>query len=383
MRTIESYISKQMRVPIIGAILALTAIAILSQSLTQFDIIVERGQSAATFFKVTFLALPQLAGLIFPLAIFIGTLVALNRLHNDHEIVACYANGMSLWRIASPVVRFGVCITLLGLVMSLFVQPAASRIMRTELFKIKTDVIAAAVREGDFSTTLSGMTIYVQRIDQNGLLRQIFIRTPGPNGLDRTYSAREGRVVNPESGGQVLILRNGSTQQVSPQGVLNHLTFNEYSFDISQYVVSDSYLHFKDSDRFPHELFFPNRAMGWENHNWKKLVAEGHARISGPLYNLGFSLLAVVGVLGGAFSRHGYTRRIAMVSFIAAGIRILGFAVEAACAGAPEANFLQYVVPLGLIYVCMRTIGRNDRSATRGKARHFEALTSGAGRAAA
>ncbi|ESQ78855.1 LptF/LptG family permease [Asticcacaulis sp. YBE204] len=383
MRTIESYISKQMRAPIVGAILALTAIAILSQSLTQFDIIVERGQSAATFFKVTFLALPQLAGLIFPLAIFIGTLVALNRLHNDHEIVACYANGMSLWRIASPIVRFGVYITLLGLVMSLFVQPAASRIMRAELFKIKTDIIAAAVREGDFSTTLSGMTIYVQRIDQNGLLRQIFIRTPGPNGMDRTYSAREGRVVNPESGGQVLILRNGSTQQVSPQGVLNHLTFNEYSFDISQYVVSDGYLHFKDSDRFPHELFFPNRAMAWENHSWKKLLAEGHARISGPLYNLGFCLLAVVGVLGGAFSRHGYTRRITTVSFIAAGIRILGFAVEAACAGAAEANILQYAVPLGLIYFCVHTIVRNDKSAVRGKTKRLQSLSPVGGRAAA
>jgi len=365
LRTIECYISRQMRLPILGAIAALTAIAILSQSLTQFDVIVERGQSLATFLKITFLALPQLSGLIFPVAIFVGTLVALNRLHNDHEIVAGYANGMSLWRIASPVVRFGVYITLLGLVMSLFIQPAASRAMREELFRIKTDVIAAAIREGDFSTTPSGMTIYVQRIDQSGLLRQIFIRTPGPDGLDRTYAAREGRVITPAKGGQVLILRNGSTQQVSADGVLNHLTFEEYSFDISQYVISEDYLHYKDSDRYIHELFFPNRAMDWENGNWKKLMAEGHARISGPFYNLGFCLLAVIGVLGGAFSRQGYGRRIAIVSFIAAGIRILGFAIEAGCNDAPLANLLQYAVPLALIWGCMKVIYKNDRTTLR------------------
>ncbi|MFT3998376.1 MAG: LptF/LptG family permease [Asticcacaulis sp.] len=369
MRTIECYISRQMRVPILGAIGALTAIAILSQSLTQFDVIVERGQSLTTFLKITFLALPQLAGLIFPVAIFVGTLVALNRMHNDHEIVAGYANGMSLWRTASPVVRFGVYITLMGLIMSLFVQPAASRAMRAELFRIKTDIIAAVIKEGDFSTTRSGMTIYVQRIDQNGLLRQIFIRTPGPDGLDRTYAAREGRIVTPKKGGQILILRDGSTQQVSAEGVLNHLTFEEYSFDISQHVISDDYLHYKDSDRYIHELFFPNRAMEWENGSWKKLMAEGHARITGPFYNLGFCLLAVVGVLGGSFSRHGYGKRIAIVSFAAAAIRIVGFAVEAACADAPVANIMQYVIPLTLIVVCLKIIAKNDRTTLRKAAR--------------
>jgi len=360
MRTIECYISRQMRPPIIGAILAMTLVALLSQSLSQIEVIIERGQSVMTFLKITLFALPQLTGLIFPIAIFVGTLIALNRLHNEQEFVACYANGMSLKQIASPVVRFGVYITLLSLLMSLFLQPAASRAMREELFRVKTDLIAAAVREGDFSTTTSDMTIYVQRIEQNGLLRQIYIRTPGPAGSDRTYLAREGRLVKPESGGQILILRDGSTQQISDNGVLNHLTFEEYSFDVEQYFSSDDFLHYKDSDRWMHELFFPNKAMDWERGSWKKLMAEGHARISGPLYNLAFSLLAIVGVLGGRFSRHGYSQRIAIVSAVAAGTRIFGFAVEAGCSGAPALNILQYAVPLGLIFMCLRAISKND-----------------------
>ncbi|MFT4090710.1 MAG: LptF/LptG family permease [Asticcacaulis sp.] len=367
MRTIECYISRQMRPPIIGAILAMTLVALLSQSLSQIEVIIERGQSVMTFLKITFFALPQLAGLIFPIAIFVGTLIALNRLHNEQEFVACYANGMSLKQISSPVVRFGVYVTILSLLMSLFLQPAASRAMREELFLVKTDLIAAAVREGDFSTTTSDMTIYVQRIEQNGLLRQIYIRTPGPDGADRTYLAREGRLVKPEGGGQILILRDGSTQQVAENGVLNHLTFEEYSFDVTQYFSSDDFLHYKDSDRWIHELFFPNTAMEWERGSWKKLMAEGHARITGPLYNLGFSLLAVVGVLGGSFSRHGYGRRIAIVSAIAAGTRIFGFAVEAACAGTPALNILQYAVPLGLIFMCIRTINKSDRTIERSR----------------
>lgn len=362
MRTIECYISRQMRPPIVGAILAMTLLALLSQSLSQIEIIIERGQSLFTFLKVIFFALPQLAGLIFPIALFVGTLIALNRLHNEQEIVACYANGMSLKQIASPVVRFGVYITLLSLLMSLFLQPAASRAMREELYRVRTDLVAAAVREGEFSTVGGGMTIYVQRIEQNGLLRQIFIRTPGENGHDRTYLAREGRLIKPEGGGQILILRGGSTQQVSSAGVLNHLTFEEYSFDVTPYFSSDDFLHYKDADRWIHELFFPNIAMDWERGVQKKLLAEGHGRLSAPLYNLGFSLLAVVAVLGGRFSRQGYGRRIAIVSAIAAGTRLLGMAVEAACAGTPWLNVLQYAVPLGLILLCLGAINKSDRT---------------------
>ncbi|GGZ40000.1 LPS export ABC transporter permease LptF [Asticcacaulis endophyticus] len=344
----------------IAAILALTAVAMLSQSLNQLDVIVERGQSAWVLLKISFLALPQLTSLVFPIAIFVGTLVALNRLHNEHEIVACYASGMSLWRIASPVLRLGVYITMLSLAMNLFIQPAASRLMRQELYNVKTDLASSLIREGDFSTTQSGLTIYVQRIDQNGLLRQIFIRTPGGDGMDRTYSAKEGRILR-KDGTSSLVMRKGSMQQVSDKGVLNHLTFEEYAFDITNYFSSDDFLHYKESDRWMHELFYPNMAMDWERGNWKKLFAEGHSRLASPLYNIAFVLLATLGVLGGRFSRSGYTKRIMIVSSIAAGVRILGFGVEAACNNSAGMNFMQYVIPLTLIFLCAKTIYKNDR----------------------
>ena len=84
MRTLDRYIFRQLILPVGGAVAALTAIALLSQSLTQFDLVVERGQNAWTFVKITLLSLPQLAGLIFPIALFVGTLVALTRMQGEH-----------------------------------------------------------------------------------------------------------------------------------------------------------------------------------------------------------------------------------------------------------------------------------------------------------
>lgn len=366
MRTLDRYIFRQTLIPVLGAVAALTAIALLSQSLSQFDLIVERGQSTWTFLRITLLSLPQLAGTIFPIALFVGSLVALTRLQGEHEFTAAYASGMSLGRIAYPVVRIGVYFTLISLVANLFLQPLSARAMRHELYDVKNDLVATLVKEGDFATSATGLTIYVQRIDQNGLLREIFIRTPDSNGHDRTYAAREGRIIK-QGGLSYLVMRRGSTEQINDEGVLDHTTFDEYSIDITPYFASDDFLQFKESDRYMHELFFPNLKLpgvggDWDRGNKKKLYAEGHARLASPLYNLSFLMLALLAVLGGGFSRSGYARRIAIAGAVAGTTRILGIAVTAVCASAAPLNILQYLVPLVPIWMCIRAIRRRDKT---------------------
>ncbi|MBW8881045.1 MAG: LptF/LptG family permease [Asticcacaulis sp.] len=367
MRTLERYIFRQLIVPIVGAVAALTAIALISQSLTQFELVVERGQSAWTFLKVTLLSMPLLSGLIFPIAIFVGTLVALTRLQGEHEFTAAFASGVPLIQAAAPIIRIGVYFTLLSLASNLFLQPMTARAMREELFRIKNDLVSSLVKEGDFSTSPSGLTIYVQRIDQNGLLRQIYIRTPtNIPGQDRTYAAREGKIrtVNGEA---ILVMRDGSTQQVTAGGVLDHTTFTEYSMPITRFFASDDYMQLKEGDRFIHELVFPNLKLpgegGWyERQNRLKLLAEAHARIAGPLYNLSFVLLAIIAVLGGRFSRNGYTGRIAVAGAAAIVLRLLGVVMQTVANEAEWLNILQYLLPVIPIVVCLSLIHKRDHT---------------------
>ncbi|MFT4075555.1 MAG: LptF/LptG family permease [Asticcacaulis sp.] len=362
MRTLDRYIFRQLILPVGGAVAALTGIALLSQSLTQFDLVVERGQNAWTFVKITLLSMPQLAGLIFPIALFVGTLVALTRMQGEHEFTAAYASGMSLMRVAYPILRIGVYFTLISLAVNLFIQPLTNRAMRQELFDVKNDLISSLIREGDFATSNNGLTIYVQQIEQNGLLRQIFIRTDEPDGKDQTFAAREGRIKK-INGSSILIMRNGSNQRLSGKGVLDHLTWDEYSFDITSYFTSDDYLQFKEGDRYMHELVFPIR-YDYEKTVWQKYYAEANARLANPLYNLAFVMLAIVSVLGGAFSRNGYAKRIAIAAAAAGATRILGVVMETASGAAWILNILQYVVPLIPVFVSLRMIRRFDGSLT-------------------
>ncbi|MBU2136947.1 MAG: LptF/LptG family permease, partial [Alphaproteobacteria bacterium] len=124
MRLIDRYLLRQLLGPTLLATLALTAVALLSQSLSALDIIINQRQSAGVFLKITLLAMPQLLNMVLPLALFVAALVALNRLQSEQELVVCFAGGMSRWRVIAPPMRSAVIIALLALVMNLFIQPA-------------------------------------------------------------------------------------------------------------------------------------------------------------------------------------------------------------------------------------------------------------------
>lgn len=360
LRTLDRYIFRQLLVPVLGAVGALTAVALLSQSLAQFDLVVEHGQSAATFLRITLYSLPGLAGLIFPIALFVGLLIALTRMQGEHEFTAMFSAGVPLMKAAAPAIRLGVYFTLISLASNLFLQPLTARLFRQELFHIKTDLVSALVKEGDFATSDTGLTIYVQSLDQSGRMRGIFIRTPSPDGHDVTYSAKEGRIVHVD-GSTILVMRKGSGQQIDAKGTLEVYPWDEYSVPLDSYFTSDDYLDYREGDRYMHELFFPVK-YDWEHLKATKLQAEAHSRLSGPLYCLSFVLLAVVAVIGGRYSRKGYAGRIAVACGVAAVVRILGVVAATLSATSMPLNILQYLVPIVPIWICLNMLRRQDRT---------------------
>ncbi len=361
MRLIDRYLLRQLLGPVALATAALTGVALLSQSLSALELIVNQRQSAGVFLKVTLLAMPQLIDMVLPIAVFVAALVALNRLHVEQEIVVCFAGGMSRSRVIAPAMRLACTIAFVALVMNLFVQPAAYREMRQELFRVRADLASTLVREGEFREPVPGLTVYAQSVDGAGNLRNLFIYQTKDDGSVATYTADEGHVAR-QLGRPVLIMRKGSNQEFSREGVLNFLTFDEYVFDLAELTDSGALIHYKPADRYLHELFFPDLQQDWERRNRLDLLAEGHARLSTPLYNIAFMAMALAAIIGGGFSRLGYGDRIAFMGAAAAMVRIVGFIVQAACEETAWLNVLQYAVPLAATAVALRAVFRQPVS---------------------
>ena len=344
MTLIQGYLFRQILAPALAACAALAGIGILSQSLDQLEIIVERGQSVWVMIKLTLLATPQLIAVILPIVLFVGALIALTRLQREQELTAAFASGMTRWSVISPAMRIAVMFALASLTMNLFVQPWAQRQARAEAFAIRTDLAALLVEEGQFVQGPNGLTVYVQDIEQNGLMKNLFIYLADEDGGVRTWSASEARFGR--IGGQpVLTMIDASMQEYSSRGVLNYLSFDRFPFELGPYVPEDQRIRYKPSDLYLTQLLNPSPAVLEQAGSRGELLAEAHSRLSSPIYALAAMAMALAAILGGAFSRTGYTVRIAKAAGAFLALRIVGYGLVAAGAWNSWVNVLQYLVP--------------------------------------
>ncbi len=351
---LERYLLRQLLIPTLLALAALTVVAFLSQSLSALSLIVDDRQSLIVFLKVTLLALPELISLILPVAVFVAAAIALNRMHTEHEIVVCFAGGMSRWDVISPAMRLAAFAALTSLTLNLWIAPPASQALRTTIFQARADLAASLIKPGEFSEPSPGLTVYAQTATAGGVLKNIFVHQQRSGG-STTFSADTG-LITKRAGAPMLIMRHGGSQEFSSAGVLNYLAFDEYALDLGAFMSGGDELHFKTSDRYLHELVFPDLTQTWERQYRKKMLSEAASRLASPLYNIAFMAIALAAVIGGSFTRLGYNGRIITAAAVAASVRLLGFAAQAFAAHSVWMNLLQLVVPALATYLALNRL---------------------------
>lgn len=354
MTLIQGYLFRQIALPVVAACAALAGIGILSQSLDQLEIIVERGQSLWVMLKLTLLATPQLLAVILPIGLFVGSLMALTRLQREQELTAAFAAGMTRWAVIRPAVRLAFIVAALALLTSTLLQPWAQREARREAFAVRTDLAALLVDEGRFVQGPDGLTVYVQQIEQNGLLKNLFIYLDNGKTVT-TWDAAEARFGRVD-GLPTLTMQHGSMQRYSPNGVLEYFSFDRLPFDLSPFTSSDERVKFKTSDLWLTDLLNPTPTLLRDTGSRGELLAEANARLSAPLYALTAMAMALAAILGGQFSRTGYALRIAKASGGFLVVRVVGYGLVAASGWNAWLNVFQYLLPLGAAFIALRVL---------------------------
>lgn len=172
-------------------------------------------------------------------------------------------------------------------------------------------------------------------------------------------------------GRPAIILRDGQFQTVDENGALSILDFEQHAFDLTPFMQEDVDVNLKSSDRYLHELFFVDTKHYLEVRNELSFKAEGHARLTLPLINIVMALLAVVAVIGGDFSRRGYSRRIAIATSVALVLVVVQISLQSAAADDEALNLVQWAVPLIAIGVLSWMAFAKGKRGDTGRRRRF------------
>lgn len=366
MTKVQTYLFYEVLRAVVIIIGGLSMLALLAQGLSRTDLILENRQSALTYFYIVMLGAPQVIALLSPLALFVASVWSLNRIHKDSEIVVAQAAGMTRWQIASPILRLAAFCLVAHLAVNLWVQPSAQRAMRETVATARADLAAALIRPGQFTTNGDRLTFYAREL-AGGELRGVLISDMTDPNNPTDILARSAALIDVD-GTPTLLLRDATSQQLDENQQLSILEFDQYLFDLSEFMKEESDLVLKASDKYLHELFFVDRTNYFELKEADAFLAEAHSRLTSPLLNIVMALLAIFAVLGGDFSRKGYSKRIGLATAGAIGVLIVQLILQSAAAGNPALNALQWFAPISIIVLLSyiyfsrgRHLGRVER----------------------
>jgi lipopolysaccharide export system permease protein len=102
MRLVSRHILRALTAPFFWGLAALTGLLVLQQLAPLIDRFGGRGLPASIIGEAFLLTLPALFTLSLPMAVLVATLYGYSQLAGDLELVAMYANGISVWRMARP-----------------------------------------------------------------------------------------------------------------------------------------------------------------------------------------------------------------------------------------------------------------------------------------
>ena len=308
---VDRYMLSQLLVLFGFFALVLVALFWINRAVVLFDRLIGDGQSALVFLEFTALGLPGLITTVLPIAAFAAAVYVTNRMTGESELTVLQSTGSGPWRLARPVLVYGIAVALMMSILSHFLVPMAKSQLTKRESEISQNVTARLLTEGTFLHPTEQVTFYTRQIDDDGVLRDVFLsdRRGATEGL--IYTAAEAYLVR-NGEGTTLIMVDGLAQRLNTADKrMATAKFRDFSFDISGLVNPDT-----DAGVAINNMTTPALIKDWQglrtrlNDTGGILSEELHARFAQPLFCIVAAMVGFATLLVGGFSRFGVWREI-------------------------------------------------------------------------
>jgi len=290
--------------------LVLVSVYWVNRAVGLFDQLISDGQPMIVFLEFTALSLPMLIRTVLPIAAFVAACFVTLGLLRDSEIAVMHAAGISPFRIARPVVIFGLIVTAFLMVLMNFLVPEARSQLSRRQAEVAQNVTSGLLQDGVFQHPADGITFFISEITPDGVLRGIYL-SDARSQLQRTdYTARTALIV-PDRTGPKLVMIDGQAQIHNQRtGRLSVTGFGDFTYDLSTLVgpAGRRISHYELPTRM---LYNPSewliQASGATEAQFRfELVS----RFVDAFSALAVALIGYASLVAGGFSRLGFWREL-------------------------------------------------------------------------
>lgn len=275
------------------------------------DTYLSAGQSGFLLFEMSLLALPTLVKLVLPIAAFLAVLQTINRLFSESELVVVQATGFSGFRLARPVLMFGIVVGVLVAILAHVLVPASMSRLNAREAAIAEAASARLLVPGTFQHPIKGITVYVRDIGSDGVIADLLLSDQRDPTSTTTYSAQRALFIRDEDGPKLLMF-DGLAQTFDREtGKLATTTYKDFTFAVGSLIAEPKARRLDPRQVSTPQLLRANEALQTETRRdvaWLK--REAHQRVAESLLVPPLCVMAFATLMLGTFSRFGLWRQV-------------------------------------------------------------------------
>ncbi len=303
--------------------LVLVLVYWINRAVVLFDQLIANGHSAMVFLEFSVLTLPDMMRIVLPIAAFAASVFVANRLSGDSELVVVQSAGYSPFRLARPVIVFGLLVGLMLSVLTHVLVPASLTQLAIRKAEVQDNATTRLLREGTFLHPTRGITFYVREIGSDGVMNNMFLSDSRDAARQTTYTARQA-LLSSDGGTLKLVMFDGKAQVLDTRtGRLSVTGFSDFVFDIGP-LTSGAPPGIGPAHMPTLELIRPDPATLARLGVAPAIALQaGHERISQALLGAVVSVIGFAAILLGGFSRFSLWRQVILAVLILLALKSL------------------------------------------------------------
>ncbi len=304
--------------------LVLVMVYWVNRAVVLFDQLIANGHSATVFLEFSALTLPNVVRIVLPIAAFAAAVFVTNRLAGDSELVVVQSTGYSPFRLARPVLIFGLLVGAMLSVLTHVLVPASLTQLSIRQAEIQNSATARLLREGTFLHPAPGITFYVRDIGNDGVMSDMFLSDSREGPSKTTYTARRA-LLSGEGGGIKLVMLDGKAQILDRKTLrLSITSFSDFIFDIGPLLIKNRGGALSPQKMHTRDLIWPDpEVVAALKLDRAVLLQVGHERFSQALLAPVVAVIGAAAILLGGFSRFSLWRQMILAVFILVLIKML------------------------------------------------------------
>ena len=191
-------------------LISLSVIIWVFQAVNYLDLMIEDGKDHLTYLTFTILNFPKIFTKILPFSIFFSFLFIISKYELNNELMIFWNFGINKIKLINFFLIFSFLVLVVHIILAAIIVPETQKKTRVLMKNSNVNILNSFIKEKKFIDTVKGLTIYAESKNNDGVLKNIYLKKQSDSeNFQITYS-KTGKFENINNSSN-LILYDGET----------------------------------------------------------------------------------------------------------------------------------------------------------------------------